>query len=445
MPEQEKRNLLDEATTLGKVFVDNKNIIRIKGIFYKYNKGVWERIDDVLVQAWICEESAKEYGAIRKNQVKEIIMNIENRTQITYEKYFLNPPDRKNSVNMFSGILDLKTFDVTPYKEEHMVFHKLPFDYDPKTPKKLTKWIKFLSVTMGFGSSSVPEDQAEDYTKVMQFIQEFMGYSLQSGNPLGKNLIMTGRGQNGKGTLIEIWQAMLGRPNICNVDLREINNPSLYHIMSTKDKLVNFCGEASKGQIDSSIMKAAAVGEIVTGREIHKSPIEFNFSAIFVMANNDMPWMSNPDKAVMRRYFVLPYNYIVPDSDLIPELAKKIINEEIESIFAWALEGLTRLNKRGHFVAPERVNQTMTEFLKMNDNVQQWIEEDKMNEKEARAKPAYLFQSYVNYCELSQYKPFGKSNFYKRLENKGYKRVPIHGHQYFKGLRTPDNTPELDR
>lgn len=437
----EKRNLLDEAKELGGVFVNNENIICINEIFYKYKNGIWEQQSDKLIQAWICEKAQELFGPIRKNQVKEIIMNIENNTYITYEDYFLNPPKHDDTINMKSGILDLKTFKLKKYELSDMIFQKLPFDYNPKN-NKLDMWYKFLSTMMGW-KDIVPDK--EDYKIVMYFIQEFMGYTLLTGNPRGSNLIMTGRGQNGKGTLMEIWKAMLGKHNCSNVDMREINNPSMYYIMNTKDKLVNFCGDSSKGQIDTSIMKTAAVGETVTGRMIHKAPIEFPFSANFVILCNDPPWIGNPDKALKRRYFILPCDYIVPDKDRIVGLANKIIESEIESIFAWSVKGLKRLNERDYFLPPERADKTMNEYLMMNDNIQEWLEEEDMMNEKSKCKPIHLFRYYVLYCEESKYKPLGKKNFYKRLENKNFKKKILNGTEYFLGLKTPDNISIIER
>jgi len=374
------------------------------------------------------------------------------RSYNAYEKQInqLTDQDMKlYKINVNSGVLDLKTCKTEPYQKEDLAFHKLPYDYNPdsKMPKLFAK---FLTTSMNFewddkkSQTKLKPDEVKDYKQVMQFIQEFMGYTLVKGNRLHKNLIIVGKGRNGKSVLQEIWMKMVGPENASAVDLANFTKDT--SIIHTKNKLINICDDIDpRVKLDKGIIKTAAAGGLVEGREMYKDPEWFYYTAKNIISCNETPYVGNADVAIKERFYLLFFDRVFLESERDPDLAENIMEQEMEQVFNWAIVGLQRLLERGRFDPPARVTAEGEAFMKRNDNVQQWIEEEKMADEGDKCKRKHLWTSYKDYCIDSNLRPMNRNRFYEYLQKKGYEHVVTNGYDYFKGLKTPDNITEYDR
>lgn len=405
------------------LFVNNKNVIRFRGHFYFWHEdSVWREESDENTRAWIATEYFRLFEIPPvKSQINEISEMINT---LTYEKYrkeikYFDDPKKNPEICMKSGILDLQTMKTKPYEMNEFKFHKLPFDYtdNPEIPI----FQKFLTTTFEFPypfNAKENQEMSDDYIKVMHFIQEFIGYTLIPSNPLHKALIMVGDGRNGKGVLINIWSFILGKENVSHVDLSGINDGS--QIFMCKNKLVNFSHDLESGQqLDTGNMKAATAGETLIVKELYKPHYDIKFPAKIVIACNDLPYIKNTGAAIRERIFILPFNRYFEEHERDYELDSKL-EKEASGIFSWAVKGLKRLQERGRFDPPARCTMKAIDYLKMNDSIQLWIEEEEIKNTSSSCERQEAWKAYRIFCDGSGYKAGGKKKFYEKMEKKGF-------------------------
>ena len=439
--------MAERAYVLGKKFVSDFDVISIDSGYFKYKDGLWSEIQPREMLSWVNSEYVKHYEPTTKNQINEVIRNMEAETYVIYNEH-LSRTKIRNLLNLKSKVLDLNNFTLKNYEREDFAFYQLPFDYSEKNDiQQAPNFLRFITSSLDFKKYD-PENPAsfknltDEEIKTMMFIQEWLGYSLVQGNRLHKNLIMIGEGRNGKGVFQEVWAAMLGEQNISKNDLSAINNTQT--IGMTKNKLVNFSYDLEAGQqLDTGVVKSATSGETVMANEKYKDPYFFTFTAKLVIACNDLPYIKNSGFAIRERFYVLPFTRCFTEEERDPDLKEKIIKNEMEVIFNWAVTGLKRLLTRGHFDAPERCIISMQNYIMDNDTVQFWIEQEEMKADGDKnfVKGNVLYKYYREFCIDANYKPLSMGVFYKQLVSKGYQKTASDGYRGFKGLRKPTNAP----
>lgn len=439
---QVKMNNSEKAFAIGKMFVDEKDIIFYKDSFYKFIGDIWEITPYNVVESHISREYLIQFGPCNISQLREVKQVIKNETYYVYmesfqkleknKKELINFEKNDHKINLKDGIFDIETLETKSYKREDLAFYKLPFSYNPKKSSKNTEiFQKFLMSTFGFNKNS----DEKDFKQVINFITEWFGYSLVSGNRLHKNLVLIGQGRNGKGVFQDIWTYLVGAENVSNLDLKSIHNEAA--ISGTKDKLINFSHDLEQGQqLDTGIVKSATSGEMVTANEKFKQPYSFEFTAKLIIACNELPFIKNVGAAVKERFYILPFDRIFSEKERDPDLKIKL-RSELEGIFTLAIEGLQRLMKRGYFDPPERCTIALDKYLKDNDVISQWIEEEGLYSDDDVCKRSDVYESYRIFCRESGYKSLGKAKLYERVRMAGHKETKINGYDYFMNLRNP--------
>lgn len=433
--------LADKFNIIARFFIEQKQLIRFKGSFYLYNGGIWRLESDENTEAWIYLQFQNRFTmSLKQGYIKEIAYVIRHLTYNNDDyrkkiKYF-DDAKTKNTVNMDSGILDLDTMQKKEYEEKDFCFHKLSFDYKPNS--QCPNMLKFLSTSMGFEWPL--KEETEEWKQLIGFIQEFIGYTMIPGNPFEKALLLTGKGRNGKGTLIHIWKHILGGGyNVSTKDLHSLNNPQ--SIGATKNKLVNFSYDTdNSNQLDTGVIKAAVAGEPVDANDKYKEPYSFMFTAKLIIACNELPFTRSTDDNVKERFFVIPFDRKFTEEERDYNL-KTNLEKEAEAIFSWAVDGLIRLRKRGKFIVPERCQARLQKYLEDNDTVAQWLDEGNFVDPASIARTKELWDDYKIFCKDSNYKGYGRNNFFNKLIGKGYeKKKDSKGNWIFTGLKPPVNS-----
>lgn len=442
--EKSKLSKADRAYAIAMIFFKENNVIHFDDTFYLYNEGIWRQESTDNTRAWIAEQYLRKfYTPCVKAQLAEITQMIQNLTYGKYRKeikYMQNILNSKYKINVNSGILNLKTLEVTPYSKSSFCFHKLPFDYDENAECPVME--KFLTTSMNYkwdeekgmlDCKNLTSEEIAEYIELIQFIQEWMGYSLIPGNPYHKILIMKGEGRNGKSVLQYLWEYIAGQNNCSHVDIKHINDGT--QIFMTKNKLINFCQDMSHGQqLDTSTMKHAIAEGTLNVNEKWKSQYKMHFTAKIIMACNELPYVKNNGASSRDRIHILPFDKVFTKEERDPYLKDKLI-KEAGQIFSWAVKGLRRLEKRGYFVPPKRCLMTAQQYLRSNDSIEMWIFEDEVLQKGARTDRQEAYRQYKSYCNESGLKALGKNKFYDKMEARGVETVKSNGKRLFEGVK----------
>jgi putative DNA primase/helicase len=153
----------------------------------------------------------------------------------------------------------------------------LPYDFDPKA--KCPLWLETLN-------GILPKTGNGDNRQLV--LQEFFGYTLLSDCRFQKMIILHGEGGNGRSTITEPWEALLGSENVSDVPLEALG--AEFRLWSLKGKLANFSGELQYlGKMHEGLVKRVVSGEAIDANRKNKAPAKMRPFAKLVVNTNDMP------------------------------------------------------------------------------------------------------------------------------------------------------------
>jgi len=317
-------------------------------------------------------------------------------------------PDDTVLINLQNG-----TFEITPEKQELRDFraedfmtYQLPFEYDPQATAPIFE--RYLNEVL-------PDPDHER----QNILAEFAGYIFTRNLKLEIVLFLYGSGRNGKSVLFDIIRAMLGEENMAYYGLSSLTNDNGYYRAKLVNKLVNWASDIGD-RLQSNTFKQLASGEPIECRLPYKDPFILQNVCKFAFNTNTLPVDVEHTDAFFERFLIVPFDQYIEPEKRDPELAKKIISNELPGVFNWVLDGLNRLLKQGKFSHCQASEDALKEFRKESDSVALFV--DQMNYKPepqhwTKEKPVY--DDYRSYCYGETLKPLARKNFRKRLQNLG--------------------------
>lgn len=331
--------------------------------------------------------------------------------QFTASSYLEKPEKKKEeiTINLSNG-----TFVITPqerrlrgFQAEDFMTYKLPFCYDADADAKQFK---------NYLREVLPEVQAQ------MVLAEYIAYVLTPNRVLAleKALVLFGDGANGKSVFFSIICALLGNENVSNYGLESLTNPSGYHRAKLGSYLLNYASEISP-TMNSTIFKQLVSGEPVEARLPYKEPFVLRDYARFIFNTNQLPKDVEQNEAFFRRFLLVHFGITIPEERRDPDLAKKIISEELPGIFNWVLEGLDRLLENKNFTKSPSIEYALEEYKKKSDSVHLFLEDKGYvisTEKDIFVQSIYL--EYKEYCSEFGYKACSLKVFTERLRKIGF-------------------------
>jgi len=287
----------------------------------------------------------------------------------------------------------------------------LPYAFDPKA--KCPLWLETV------GEILPPQSKKDKRQKVLQ---EYMGYSLLTDCRFQKFMVLIGDGGNGKSTVTETWQAMLGEGNVAAVGLEALGDD--YRQWALKDKLANFSGELSYlGKINEGNLKRIVSGEPVDANRKHRDPIKLRLHAKLIVNTNDMPKINDATTATWDRMIVIPFleRFRGTNKDDKDRPAK--LQAELPGTFMWAFKGLARLLANGKFTKCEICSRFTNQHRTESDSVLAFIDDCCVPSQGHVLFSRCLYELYRYYCsDTGRSRPFGEAEFGKRMIRAGHEK-----------------------
>ena len=375
------------------------------GKFYNYEGGVYKRLTEEEIKGMILREMLKD-GLVNYRSRSRVLDKMACFRSIP-EKGFTSDEENpdKSIINLNNGLLDIENFEFKNHTPEYLSTTQIPVSFDKKA--ECPKWRNFCNEIM-----SGKEEQ-------VKLLQEIAGYCLTTEVRYQKAFIFIGSGGNGKGTFIDRIQNLVGPENSSNLKLGQINNR--FGKASLIGSRLNIVDEISNNYFESDIIKSLISGERMEAELKNiQEKVKFDPMAKFVFTVNSFPKINDQSEALYRRFIIVPFEENFRDNP-DPYLEDKLDNE-LEGILNWSLEGLKRLKKNGKFTTTKRNEMAMKEFRIQNSPIAEFVKEkyhpvDEDHARKYTVDAQKIYKKYRSYCYDSGYRPKGKHKFFSALEN----------------------------
>lgn len=333
----------------------------LRGRWYWYKHGYWHELDraevaqkvrEILRQFRIrrIEVSARRIESVMK--LLEYDQNVPNRVLIEAERLQIQ------YINFRNSLYSLKLHQAEEHRRDLYFTYQLDYDYDPDAD--CPHFRQFLKTSLTKDASGKEPDW-----EMINHFQEQMAYALTGHTGLQSSVWLVGPAASGKSTAIKLMLSLAG-PMGGALDLNQLGQ-NRYQLATLEGKRVVTCTESDTAVLPDGIFKAlTGGGDPIQVEEKYKQPYTFVPMAKMWWAMNDAPRTKDRSGALMRRLYPIVFTRTIPLEERIADLDMKL-EQERAGIFAWAMVGLERLQRRGKFVMPERSRLWLAEYALRND------------------------------------------------------------------------------
>lgn len=250
---------------------------------------------------------------------------------------------QQNAVNVF--IEGRKTpLQFTQHNLDFGATYVLPYRYMPELAGKMPLFSQFLHDCWGHRT---------DYQDMLKALQEALYVSFMGcATKYQRAFLLFGVANSGKSVLLKIIASLFPDETKASVSFDKMNENR--QLISLHRKNINIIGELSeRKRIEGDIFKSVIDSTPINVYPLYREAFTMYPHAAHWAASNHLPKTYDTSEGFTRRWLFFHFDEQVPADRIDVDLAKKIISQEREAIFAWALDAGQRLIKQQGFTLPK--------------------------------------------------------------------------------------------
>jgi P4 family phage/plasmid primase-like protien len=319
-------------------------------------------------------------------------------------------------LNVANGVIDLRDGALLPHSREFMLSTCIPVAYDRSAKSPIFE--RFLRRI--FAGDSV----------LMEYVQRAIGYSLTAETSEHVFFLCYGEGSNGKSTLLETIQGLLGelagtiRTEALMQHKFTSHGGHNEDIATLLGKRFASASETEAGHhFAEAALKQLTGGDTITASRKYGRAFSFNPTFKLWITANHRPNIGGMDAGIWRRVREIPFTEHIQKAERDLNLKAKL-QAEYEGILAWAVEGAVRwyAEALGSCPAVERATDA---YRSEQDTVANFIAECCELGAGLTAVPGMIFDDYKRYCIDNGTEPLNRNQFPKELEKRGYTKARV--------------------
>ena len=254
--------------------------------------------------------------------------------------------------------------------------------------------------------------------------------------------LFLGPGRTGKSTVLRILEAIFDPASVSA--LSPYRWDSEYYTVQLAGRLLNIVGEVDPDRpLPAADFKNIVGRDLVAGRHPTHRPVFFRNTATHVFAGNSLPVTRDRTDAFFARWICLDFRNPIPREKRIPDLAERIIADELPAVLYWACQGAVKLARAGRFMETNAHRGLMARWRREANPVEQFLHDDEwVNLDDSLSLglcplKSEFYPAFKNWCAETGHKAPGRNKALALLEGAGvefqrpHASAPIH----IKGVR----------
>src|SRR5699024_1612213 len=186
-------------------------------------------------------------------------------------------------------------------------------------------------------------------------------------------------------TLFDVLAQLVGIQNVSSAPLSNFN--SEFGLEPLIGKKLNLATESDVDAFKTGKLKALTAGEDISVNRKNKQEVTITLPTKLVFLMNALPLLNDDSFGFERRLMILPFDKTFLPHEQDKELPKKL-NNELEGILVWALEGLRRLLQNNYnFTVSNTMQKEKEKYFGIGNPIVKFIGECII------AKPAHVMDS----------------------------------------------------
>lgn len=408
-------NTLSDTSTLLLMDSENKFCIYDGDLYYYSKKGLYTKNTDELDTQIINykQNADKHFRDEVPHYIKILLHNQSNAHKETIDT---------NYINFKNGLFNLTTKQLEEHSKDVFTINQLNVNYYDIEKYGGSIYKEAENIVNRF-----LDDISCNDTERKQAILEMIGYSMTSKTDLQKSFILYGSGANGKSTLTDLVQAILGNFNCTNMNLTEITEDK-FALARLRNKTLNICEEMTTKYInDSSILKNIITTNRLSSRELYKQGEEKINYAKFIFNVNELPKIADTTEGYYRRWHAISFKAHFTSNDTKNFDKNALFDERAKEYLTYiSLKAYLEMLESSHtFSNTAESDKIMTAYRITNSSVCSYICDTEIGLSSLLRKDQILYRNlmytdYKSYCKQMGFIPKSNQKFYKEILEKPY-------------------------
>ena len=252
--------------------------------------------------------------------------------------------------------------------------------------------------------------------EIRNLIEEILGHTIMINNFPHKIFVLSGSGNNGKSTFVEMLTAFANNLS-SHIDITGFEDGT--QVVSLIGKIINIADDIDPNYLEKTkVLKTMAAGNTITVRAIYSQPVTIKNTATLVFTCNEVPVFKDKTEGIKRRLIIIPFENKVVNT--IYDLDKLLSSENAKSyILRLALDGVNRiLTNHMELSKSKKVEDTLREYYIESDSVLGFLEE--YEGEIDNTSTIELYNMYDFYCIQNNIKPQSKNKFTRLIKSKRF-------------------------
>jgi putative DNA primase/helicase len=310
--------------------------------------------------------------------------------------------DPRDFIAFKNGLLHIKTRKLISPTPAFFNANALDFDYDA-TAKSPTEFLSFLQ-------SIFPDD-----VEAIEAVQEWIGYFLTPDTSQQKSLLFVGPPRSGKGTFGRILARLVGAANTCAPTLTTLATQfGLQHLIGKRLAIISDARASGRDilAITEALLRITGEDYVSIPRKF-KDDFTCRLTTRFLIMSNELPALADSSGALASRFIILRMtkSFLGKEDHGLEER----LNAEIPQIVNWGLDGLDRLNKRGHFIQPASAVHLVEQLDSLGSPIKEFLSDHCDILPGAYIDRNVLFARWVRQCNEQNREPGTLYSFGRQL------------------------------
>ncbi len=280
-------------------------------------KGVWSEVPEEQVQDTICKEIEKRKQHFGWSLVSGTLSILKTKLRINHWEV------KKGFVALEDCVVDVSTEKEYSHEPGYRFLSSLPYKWSDR--KKGCELIKEWLL-----------EACEGKEEWVQVLRAVMKAAVTERGDLQRFLELIGIGGSGKGTVIRLITALVGRDNVAITDLKQLEKNRFETASFYGKKLIIITDSEQYAGDVSTLKKITGEDELRYEKKGVQQTRGFRFPGIVVIAANEPMQSKDYTSGLKRRRCSMPFNKVVP-THLRRDLETEF-KPYLAGLFAWVLE-----------------------------------------------------------------------------------------------------------
>lgn len=373
--------------------------------FWRWGGSHWEKLEENEIEKVISNEYGDLPAASKANDHRGII----HVMKALVRQNLVESP--ASGVNFANGFVDIFG-QLHNHSRKYGCTYTLPYSYKKELAdlSNAPKFATYLKSVWG---------QEPDFEQRVKTLRQVMAATIFGLGPsFNRAILLYGVGGSGKSQLLTIIRRLLP-PEIVSV-VSPYNFTDKFMVTELSNSVLNLCGELREDDtVAGDTFKQVIDGSPMQGQYKGRPIFNFTPKATHWFASNYLPKSKDSSEGFNRRWVILSFNRIVPDSEKIRGLGDIIVAEEREAITAWCIGAMAELNSASDYDLPDSHYKYINSMTAENDSVFFYLtseEEGPRAYEKGEILLQKLYETYRTFCYGKVgARPVGLRKFLARL------------------------------